>query len=309
VIVDEYDEDDPDEDLIATNPAKVEDILSKITNSNIYNKEVRPTGKYGIDDNVDKNGALILKMMLSYRQLITLDEKNQVLTSSFYIMIEWSDPRLKWDPDIFDNIETIIVPASKFWLPDLAIINAASSPNMISYPTNLNALITYNGTMFVTVVIPTQQTRCKLDVYKYPFDSQICSIIIGSWYFNTKEFNFETMNVTTASYSNHSIWRLVSIQSRTQTNNNRFSLINTRFSKNNLIKIKAEDVNFVLKFERIPLYIMINGIFPCLILNCVILIAFSIPYAQQVALCKIIIFLYFFCDFFYYLFHNLIKKV
>jgi hypothetical protein len=291
VLVDEYDEDDPEEELDATNPAKVETILSKITNSNNYNKDVRPTGKYGIDDNVDKNGALILKIMLSYRQLISLDEKSQVLTSSFYIMIEWTDPRLRWIPEEYENIETIIVPAGKFWLPDLAIINSASAPNMISYPTNLNALITYNGTMFVTVVIPTQQTRCKLDVYKYPFDSQICTIIIGSWYFNTKEFNFETMNVTTASYTNHSIWRLVSIQSRTKTNNNRFSLINTRFSNNNLTKLKAEDVTFILSFERIPLYIMINGIFPCLVLNCVILIAFAIPYAQQVALCKINIYI------------------
>jgi hypothetical protein len=277
----EYDE------LIAPNPVKIEQILNNITNPSIYSKNVRPTGINGTDDNIDKKGALILKVMLSYRQLMMLDEKNQILTSSFYIMTEWSDPRLKWDPNAYSNIESIIVPASNFWLPDIAIINAASAPNMVQYPSNLNALITHNGTMFLTVLIPTQQTRCKLDVYKYPFDTQTCSIIIGSWYFNTKELNFMAMNVSTVSYTNHSIWKLISIESKTITNNNRYSLINSQFSKNGLIEIKAEDVNFVLTFKRNPLYIMINGIFPCLILNCIILIAFSIPYAQQVNLCKI----------------------
>lgn len=270
----------------APNPNTVESILSHITRSSNYNINVRPTGKNGTDNNVDKNGALIIKIMLSYRQLINLDEKSQVLTSSFYIMIKWSDPRLKWEPNNYGNINKIIVPANKFWLPDLAIINAASTPNMVQYPSNLNALITYNGDMFLTVLIPTQQTRCKLNVYRYPFDSQQCSITIGSWYFNSQEFNFENMNVTIVSYTNHSIWQLDSIESKTKINNNRYALINTEFSKNNLTQIKAEDVNFVLTFKRNPLYIMINGIFPCLILNCVILIAFSIPYAQQVALCN-----------------------
>ena len=41
-----------------------------------------------------------------------------------------------------------------------------------------------------------------------------------------------------------------------------------------------------LRIKRKQLYIMINGVFPCFVLNCVILLAFSLPFGSQIGLCK-----------------------
>jgi hypothetical protein len=32
------------------------------------------------------------------RQIISIDEKNQIMTSSFYLACQWQDGRLKWTP-------------------------------------------------------------------------------------------------------------------------------------------------------------------------------------------------------------------
>jgi len=58
-----------------------------------YNK-VRPI------DLENPSGPINIYMALSLRQIISLDEKNQILTSSFYLMILWSDPRLSWNPSL-----------------------------------------------------------------------------------------------------------------------------------------------------------------------------------------------------------------
>jgi len=33
------------------------------------------------------------------RQIVSLDEKNQMMTSSFYLACQWKDGRLKWTPE------------------------------------------------------------------------------------------------------------------------------------------------------------------------------------------------------------------
>ena len=35
---------------------------------------------------------------MSMRQIVSLDEKNQLMTSSFYLACQWLDGRLKWTP-------------------------------------------------------------------------------------------------------------------------------------------------------------------------------------------------------------------
>ena len=48
--------------------------------------------------------------------------------------------------------------------------------------------------------------------------------------------------------------------------------------------VYTEDVIFSFKLKRLPLYFMMNNIFPSLILNCVTLLAYSLPFATQIGL-------------------------
>lgn len=252
-----------------------------------YNPSLRPN----IMIDGKSNGSLEIIAMLSLKQIVSLDEKNQILTTSFYLMLKWIDQRLMWDPMQYNNITSIIVPANKFWLPELAIMNSALSSNFITYPSNQNIIVYYDGESYLTLSLPSQTTRCKLNVYKYPFDEQKCNIVIGSWTNTKREINFGKVNSSKKTilknYINNSIWTLISIDESFIVDTSRFELFN--FYRDNETRggLKAEDMVITLRIKREPLYIMINGIFPCFILNCVILCAFWIPYAQQINLCKL----------------------
>ena len=263
-------------------------IMSAKEGSNPYNSKIRPIN---FINDTDKIGPVIIYSLLALKQIVSLDEKNQILTTSFDILLNWNDPRLKWDPSSYKNITTIMVPASSFWLPDIAIMNSASGSNLIKYESNLNMLIAHTGDVYLTMGFPSQPTRCKLNVYKYPFDTQKCSITIGSWQNSKKEFDFQASvykKFNLDEYINNSVWDLKSVTQSIQSNSNRFKLVNYDIKELNLnLTLMAEDMVFELTLKRNPLYIMINGILPCFVLNCVILIAFGVPFVQQINLCKL----------------------
>jgi hypothetical protein len=114
------------------------------------------------------------------------------------------------------------------------------------------------------------QTRCTLDVSKCPFNSQICNINFASWPFLTSQntiyyFTNQTSPISTLG-SNHSILNLLSIAYTIDYGYSRLGY------------------NVILKFERKSTYYLMNSIVPCLILNVIILIAFFLPFANQMAL-------------------------
>ena len=84
-------------------------ILTEIINK--YDKTIRP------DDSV------YLTFKISLRQIISVDEKNQIMTSSLYLTTKWTDPRLDWNASNFNGVDNILIPAKTLWLPDLFVIN------------------------------------------------------------------------------------------------------------------------------------------------------------------------------------------
>ena len=84
------------------------DIMAYLFNSTgpIYIRQARPLAQVPID------------LGISYRQLVSLDDKLGILTSSFYLTLQWNDFRLAWDnlsPETFqkwNNITEIVLPAA-----------------------------------------------------------------------------------------------------------------------------------------------------------------------------------------------------
>ena len=62
-----------------TNPS------SLIKTQEPYNSMIIPTGVIGAHQHLDKNGSLKLALVMSLKQIVSLDEKNQILTTSFYL--------------------------------------------------------------------------------------------------------------------------------------------------------------------------------------------------------------------------------
>ena len=81
-----------------------------------------------------------------------------------------------------------------------------------------------------------------------------------------------------STYIPNSLWDLEEISTEVIISSDRYF--------DNIHEIRNADASINIVLKRRPLYFMVNNIFPCMILNCITVLAFSLPFAQQIALSK-----------------------
>ena len=203
------------------------------------------------------------------------------MTSNLYLSAYWFDQRLEWEPSNFNGLNEIFVQANKLWLPDFAVINTAGTNVFIQINDSNLALINSDGYIFLLISVTALQTRCKINVYKFPFDTQNCSIVIGSWQLDTTRIDFSSddTKINTDDYVQSAVWSLKKIDVKSSFTNSRYPA--DELSQN-------EDIIYNLIIERRPLYYMQTFIL-CFILNIATLLAFFVSNAivVQVNLCNL----------------------
>jgi hypothetical protein len=232
-----------------------------------YSRTVRP------DVTVDISVSIQLK------QIISLDEKNQILSTTSFISQKWFDPRLSWDTALNDNIEVIMVSLKNIWLPDTMIINSASGDGYLKLNGDFGyCSIFYDGFVYFISPAIALQTRCALEMSDYPFDEQTCNIRLASWAFgdNKLKYSLNDSDIDLTDYTPHNIWKLSSTKLKTAAKGDRTPFEATQ----------STEINLELVLTRKPLYYMMNSIFPCFILNIVTLVSFFMPTVNAITIGK-----------------------
>lgn len=117
-----------------------------------------------------------------------------------------------------------------------------------------------------------------MNIYKFPYDQQTCSIIIGSWFQDTSSIKLKvSKNFFNSSkksdFIKNPIWSVIDQSIYVEYNVSRFSS-----------DYVVDDVFFIIKMSRGSLYYMISNVYPCIILNLVTLLTFFLPFALQASL-------------------------
>src|SRR5690242_4214 len=73
---------------------------------NGYNKNIRPNDQVSVD------------ITASLQQIVAIDEKQQIMTSSSFISQKWFDDRLSWNVSNNSNISVVMLPVKSLWIPD-----------------------------------------------------------------------------------------------------------------------------------------------------------------------------------------------
>ncbi|CAF3352030.1 unnamed protein product [Rotaria socialis] len=137
---------------------------------NEYNKNIRPDDQVFVDVNFD------------LEQIVSIDEKQQIITSSSFISQVWYDSRLSWTPNATNNnIKVVMLPAKSLWIPDTMILNSADASGYLTVSDYSLASVNYTGAVYMIIPALTIRTRCDFNVQKFPFDKQICTINLTSW--------------------------------------------------------------------------------------------------------------------------------
>ena len=206
-------------------------------------------------------------------RLISIDEKNEIMSSSIIIKLTWVDSRLAWDSSL--NLTHKKIPAKSIWLPDLFVINTAEANGFFTITDQNIAMVNSNGMVYMAINVGVLRTKCKLSFYYFPFDIQNCPVRMGSWQYDDSELRIISNRTyfTLLKVEHNQIWSLVSYKYAENASDYRLSNGSSGY-----------DIEFSLIVKRQPMNYILNNIFPCLVLNAVTFIAYFLNFTQQSAI-------------------------
>ncbi|XP_051557591.1 acetylcholine receptor subunit gamma-like [Myxocyprinus asiaticus] len=234
-----------------------------------YNKNIRPVEHHGDITNV--------KIKMTLTNLISLNEKEETLTTCVWIEMTWRDYRLSWAHrtgfEVYENITRMRLPSKAIWLPDVGLENNVDGHFEVALYTN--ALIDPDGSV-VWLPPAIYRSSCGIKVNYFPFDWQNCSMVFRSQTYNSNEITLmlaEEGNVTME-------W--IEIDPEAFTENGEWiikhrpakKVVNKRYSPDEL---EYQDIIFFLIIQRKPLFYVINIIVPCVLFSSLGLLVYFLP--------------------------------
>lgn len=188
--------------------------------------------------------------------------KDQMMTLAGYFTLEWSDARLDWstNPTYNSDVPVIYTSQDYVWIPSLVVSNSVDDLAVISDNTVV-IRVTNDGTLNWTPG-GVYQTQCSTDVTYYPFDTQVCSVILSTWGYTSIEITLNSTGVDLSYYEPDGEWEFIS-NSVTTT---------TRTSGQN----SMPQVSFEMTFKRRPVYQVMNTILPMMLLGLLICFVFHL---------------------------------
>ncbi|XP_043937444.1 5-hydroxytryptamine receptor 3A-like isoform X2 [Protopterus annectens] len=193
-------------------------------------------------------------------------DTSQIMTSLLSFKMTWKNQFLQWNPSDFCGISKILVPVSLLWQPDIYVFEVTQQDESPAVP----YLTVYSdGTVEQTKPLRVV-SACSLNIFKFPFDSQICNLTFGT-YTNSvddiiliPESNSSSVTETSnAVFINKGDWVLTGIN---------VSGHNVSFNSLNISQIQ-----YRISIRRIPINHLINLIVPACFLVLVDIASMFIP--------------------------------
>ncbi|KAG7484859.1 hypothetical protein MATL_G00053830 [Megalops atlanticus] len=230
-----------------------------------YNKNIRPAQHSG--EKVE------VQVKLTLTNLISLNEKEETLTTNVWIEIQWNDYRLAWNSSAYYGIQVIRVPYSMVWLPDIVLENNIDGKFDVAYYANV--LIYPDGSMYWLPPAIFRST-CAIEITYFPFDWQNCTLIFRSQTYSANEVDLilakeeditiEWVDIDPEAFTENGEWAIRHRPAK--------KVINPRYSPDDL---EYQEVHFNLIIQRKPLFYIINIILPCALISSLVVLAYFLP--------------------------------
>uniref|UniRef100_A0A5F9C9J3 5-hydroxytryptamine receptor 3A n=2 Tax=Oryctolagus cuniculus TaxID=9986 RepID=A0A5F9C9J3_RABIT len=198
--------------------------------------------------------------------ILSVDEKNQVLTTYIWYRQCWTDEFLQWNPEDFDNITKLSIPTDSIWIPDILInefVDVGKSPNIpYVYVQHQGEVQNYKPLQVVTA--------CSLDIYNFPFDVQNCSLTFTSWLHTIQDINItlwrlpEKVKSDKSVFMNQGEWELLGVL----TQYRRFSMESSDC---------YAEMKFYVVIRRRPLFYAVSLLLPSIFLMVMDIVGFYLP--------------------------------
>uniref|UniRef100_H2M186 Cholinergic receptor nicotinic beta 2 subunit n=1 Tax=Oryzias latipes TaxID=8090 RepID=H2M186_ORYLA len=230
-----------------------ERLVEHLLNPAHYNKLIRPA----------TNGSelVTVQLMVSLAQLISVHEREQVMTTNVWLTQEWQDYRLTWVPEEFDGMLKVRLPSKHIWLPDVVLYNNADGVYEVSFYSN--AVVSYDGSIF-WLPPAIYKSACKIEVKHFPFDQQNCTLRFRSWTYDRTEIDL-VLRADVASmddFTPSGEWDIIALPGRRNENPADPAYV---------------DITYDFIIRRKPLFYTINLIIPCVLITSLAILVFYLP--------------------------------
>lgn len=139
----------------------------------------------------NQSEAIDLSVALNLILIHELNEKDQTFNAAFWMSIVWNDSRLKWNPSNYQGITAIQTTSKHVWIPSsICIYNEVSDKKCLTEEKPVSVL---NTGYVVYTTSRESVTKCRVDITKYPYDSQVCSIEVGNLFDNYDFIHFDAV--------------------------------------------------------------------------------------------------------------------
>uniref|UniRef100_A0A3B4UD81 Acetylcholine receptor subunit epsilon n=1 Tax=Seriola dumerili TaxID=41447 RepID=A0A3B4UD81_SERDU len=231
-----------------------------------YNKNIRPV--------VHPEDKMDVQIKLTLTNLISLNEKEETLTTNVWIEIQWSDYRLAWNSSEYYGINVIRVPCNTVWLPDIVLENNIDGKFDVAYYANV--LIDNTGWMY-WLPPAIYRSTCAIEITYFPFDYQNCTLAFRSQTYSANEVDLilafdetektiEWVDIDPEAFTENGEWAIVHRPAR--------KMINKRYTPDDL---EYQEIIFNLIIQRKPLFYIINIILPCSLISSLVVLAYFLP--------------------------------
>ncbi|VDI19223.1 Hypothetical predicted protein [Mytilus galloprovincialis] len=220
---------------------------------------------------LDSYHPLQVNVKLYVMALQGLEDKSQVLTVSVFWYFTWKDEIFGWDHYLeYKNISRLTVKASDVWVPEIYIVNDIKDMPIRSYGDNKEYVIVKSNGYMTWFPAKELQTSCSVDVTKYPFDTQACSIRMEAWYHDNKSFFLNTIGsgieISEVHFVENGEWEILNLSS--------YPYQNTDYADNSSA---YSCIGYTLILKRRYAYHLITIMFPFVILMAINLLVSVIP--------------------------------
>ncbi|XP_064786839.1 5-hydroxytryptamine receptor 3A-like [Oncorhynchus masou masou] len=203
--------------------------------------------------------------------ILDVNEKSQTFTSHVMISMGWENELISWEPNDWCGIESVAVPRDMLWIPDVMILEDISDTGSITLSPYTE--VAHSGMAYVTES-RRLTTTCKMNLFKFPFDTQNCSITFIS-------FMLKGTCIKLGPFSNSII--MSQFSEKVMVTLGEWDFLGIRLSMEKLIydnNIVWDKLVYKISIRRRPLLYVINLLLPLLFFLILDLASFFIDEAK-----------------------------
>ncbi|KAH6930530.1 hypothetical protein HPB50_014657 [Hyalomma asiaticum] len=166
----------------AYNRERHSNILNTIFDKNAYDNGVRPP-------TINGTGPVRVEVSMFVLSIPEVSEKHMDYTMQVFFRQSWLDPRLAFDDRAGDVQYVNLYDPEKIWKPDAFFSNEKEGHFHDLPGPNFFIRIFPTGRVLYSTRL-TLKLSCPMNLKRYPFDTQSCSVVMPSYKYTTEDIMF-----------------------------------------------------------------------------------------------------------------------